>query len=126
MESGGYRYGIPRLRLGKMLGLSKVSEIPQISILRTIIKIILGAYVVNLGDMISKWTRDIYKTTLHRVINTSGKDRYSVPFFFDGALDSVIDCLPGCENGPGGESESVTVEGHMLRKFAETYGGDGK
>jgi len=82
--------------------------------------------VVNLGDMISKWTRDIYKTTLHRVINTSGKDRYSVPFFFDGALDSVIDCLPGCEDGPGGESEPVTVEGHMLRKFAETYGGDDK
>jgi len=73
--------------------------------------------------MISKWTRDIYKTTLHRVINTSGKGRYSVPFFFDGALDSVIDCLPECENGPGGESKPVTVEGHMLRKFAESVAG---
>ena len=54
----------------------------------------------------------------------SGKDRYSVPFFFDGNLDSVIDCLPGCENGPGGKSEPVTVKGHMLRKFKETYGID--
>lgn len=77
---------------------------------------------MNLGDLISKWTRDTYKTTLHRVINLSGKDRYSVPFFFDGALESVIDCLPGYENGPGERSEPVTVEGHMLRKFAETYG----
>jgi isopenicillin N synthase-like dioxygenase len=81
-----------------------------------------GSYVVNLGDMMSKWTREIYKTALHRVINMSGKDRYSVPFFFDGALDGIVDCLPGCEDGPGEKSDPVTVEGHMLRKFAETYG----
>jgi isopenicillin N synthase-like dioxygenase len=61
--------------------------------------------------MISKWARDIYKTKLHRVVNLSGKDRNSVPFFFDGALDIVIDCLLGCEDGPGGETEPVTVEG---------------
>jgi len=54
----------------------------------------------------------------------SSQDRYSVPFFFDSNLASVIDCLPGCENGPDVETEPVTVKGHMLRKVKETYGLD--
>jgi len=70
--------------------------------------------------MISKWTWDVFKTTLHWAIALSGEDRYSVPFFFDFALDSVNDCFPGCEDEPGAVSDPMTGEGHMLSKFAQT------
>ncbi|KAI1770360.1 Clavaminate synthase-like protein [Hypoxylon cercidicola] len=78
------------------------------------------AYVVNIGDMLSLWTKDIYKSTLHRVINKSGRDRYSVPFFFDGNTDVRLVPFDGSE--PIGGGEILTSEQHMLERFGTTYG----
>ena len=57
-----------------------------------------GAYVVNGGDILHRWTNERFQSTPHRVRNLSGQLRYAVPFFFDPNHDTMIDCLPTCQS----------------------------
>ncbi|CAJ2504696.1 Uu.00g120900.m01.CDS01 [Anthostomella pinea] len=77
------------------------------------------SYVVNIGDMLSMWTKNEYKSTVHRVTNKSSGDRYSVPFFFDGNTDVKLDPFDGSEPIGG---KALTAEEHMLERFGTTYG----
>jgi isopenicillin N synthase-like dioxygenase len=54
-----------------------------------------GALVVNVGDMLHRMSNGRLLSTPHRVINISGRERYSVPFFFDPHVSTVIEPLPG-------------------------------
>ncbi|ORZ13850.1 hypothetical protein BCR41DRAFT_295735, partial [Lobosporangium transversale] len=48
-------------------------------------------FIVTMGEAIEKLTGGLYHATVHRVLNnTSGQDRYSIPFFFDPSLDAQI------------------------------------
>ncbi len=83
-----------------------------------------GTYVVNLGDMISRWTNDRYRSTIHRVVNASGRERYSVPFFYTGNYAHKVECIPTCL-GPGEKPKypPITVEAHMREMYRQTYKG---
>lgn len=83
-----------------------------------------GTYVVNLGDLIQKWTNDIYRSNFHRVRNgVSGSDRYSVPFFYSPNPDALIECIPTCQ-GPERPPMHApcTCQAHMDSRWKETYG----
>ncbi|KAF2090424.1 citrinin biosynthesis oxygenase CtnA [Saccharata proteae CBS 121410] len=75
------------------------------------------AYVVNMGDMMDQITGGHFKSNTHRVINTGNTHRYSIPYFFDGNLDTRLTRLDGKNQGP-----VLTVEEHMAERFATTYG----
>lgn len=52
-----------------------------------------GTFVVNVADMLSRWSNDEFISTLHRVINKSGGERYSIPFFFGPSYETVVEPL---------------------------------
>ncbi|XP_058104375.1 2-oxoglutarate-Fe(II) type oxidoreductase hxnY isoform X4 [Magnolia sinica] len=54
-----------------------------------------GAFIVNIGDMLERWTNCLFRSTLHRVIAT-GQERYSVAFFLDPNSDCMVECLESC------------------------------
>lgn len=81
---------------------------------------IAGTFVVNIGDLFARWTNNLYRSTVHRVVNTSGRDRYSVPFFLDGRSDHLVSCIPTC----AGETRlfpDTTVRGHLEEMVRRTY-----
>ena len=57
-----------------------------------------GTFVINLGDMFKVWTNDVYVSNLHRVVNRSGRERYSIPTFFNLDYDAPVACLPQCQS----------------------------
>ncbi len=52
-----------------------------------------NTFICNIGDMLDKMTNGYYVSTPHRVLNTSNKDRYSYPFFFDPNFHATIQPL---------------------------------
>lgn len=49
-----------------------------------------GTLVVNVGEVLKVWSDGVFSSTLHRVINRSGRRRYSIPFFMYPSYDAVI------------------------------------
>lgn len=53
--------------------------------------VVPGAFICNIGDMLDRLTRGLYRSTPHRVRNPSRRGRYSFPFFFDPGFDARIE-----------------------------------
>ncbi|KQW17056.1 MULTISPECIES: 2-oxoglutarate and iron-dependent oxygenase domain-containing protein [Pseudomonas] len=81
-----------------------------------------GTFVVNLGDMMARWSNDRYLSTPHRVISPPGVDRYSTPFFAEPHPDTLIQCLPGCQDDVHPPKyPTTTCAEFLLSRFADTY-----
>ncbi len=65
--------------------------------------VVPGAFIVNIGDCLMRWTNDVYVSTPHRVVNRSARERYSIAFFYDPNPDAMVETIPSCV----GEGEVV-------------------
>jgi len=73
-----------------------------------------GTFVINIGDMLARWSNDLFVSTPHRVVNASGRERYSIPVFYDPDFETVVECLPNC-SGPGNPPKySRTIAGEYI------------
>ncbi|KAJ5760145.1 hypothetical protein N7520_007301 [Penicillium odoratum] len=82
-----------------------------------------GAYVVNLGDLFMHMANDKYKSNTHRVINKSGQERYSIPFFFSGNPDYLCECLPNCRaSEEDAKYQAITVQDWVTAAYKRSYG----
>ena len=84
------------------------------------------SFVINIGDLMARWTNDRWVSTLHRVENPPWErarslDRMSIAFFFDPNYDVVIEPLKTCcgpDNPP--RYEAITAGEHKLMKLRKT------
>jgi isopenicillin N synthase-like dioxygenase len=83
---------------------------------------VADAFVCNIGDMLMRWTNDIYVSTPHKVVSPPGQHRYSVAFFLDPNPDAIVECLPTC-SAPGRPAKypPVSAEDFLHSRLAPTY-----
>jgi isopenicillin N synthase-like dioxygenase len=79
-----------------------------------------GSFVCNLGDMLERMTAGRYRSTPHRVRNTSTQDRLSFPFFFDPAWDAEVLPVPTLAGSPAPARKRW--DGSDLESVSGTYG----
>jgi isopenicillin N synthase-like dioxygenase len=82
-----------------------------------------GTFVVNIGDQMARWSNDLFASTIHRAINTTGRPRYSIPFFLGTNYDTLIDALPGCVSADRPRKYEPVIAGDYVQsRFDATYG----
>jgi isopenicillin N synthase-like dioxygenase len=81
-----------------------------------------GALVVNIGDLLQRWTNDAYRSTMHRVIPPVDRDRYAVPLFVTPSWSTQVTCLPSCSSaGNPPRYQPVLAGEYLMSRFQDTY-----
>ncbi len=77
-----------------------------------------GSFVIYIADMIQSWTNGRFRSTGHRVVNRSGKERYSIPYFVNPGYDAIAQPLPEFVNaGENPVFEPIHVGDFIFQRF---------
>lgn len=79
-------------------------------------------FVINIGDMLARWSNDTFVSTPHRVVNASGRERYSIPVFYDPDFETLVECLPNCAS-PGNPARypPIVAGEYITARYDGTY-----
>jgi isopenicillin N synthase-like dioxygenase len=81
-----------------------------------------GTLVCNIGDMLDRLTGGAYRSTPHRVLNRSGRDRLSFPLFFDPDFAAAIRPLPAHAAVDVDADRARRWDGASVHEFQGSYG----
>jgi len=90
----------------------------------TLVPIVPGAFIINIGDMMARWTNDRWLSNMHRVANPPrekaiGSRRQSLVYFFHPNYDTVIECIPSCKADGVAKYPPITAREHLVSKIAK-------
>jgi isopenicillin N synthase-like dioxygenase len=81
-----------------------------------------GTLVVNVGDLLERWTNNLYASTPHRVVNRSGRERYSIASFYDPDFKAVIDPRDLGFAAEEIRTAPTTAGAHILGRIEKSFG----
>ena len=87
-----------------------------------------GTFIINIGDLMMRWTNDLWTSNLHRVANpplVNGRStrRLSVVFFCQNNYDTLVECLPTCSSSENlAKYAPVISSNYSAQRAAERFG----
>ncbi len=82
-----------------------------------------GTLVINVGDLLGRWTNDRYRSTPHRVVNRSGRERISIATFYDPTFTAPVDPVDlGVGEGKPSHYPPTTAGAHILGRIDASFG----
>ena len=80
-----------------------------------------GTLVINVGDLLARWSNDRYRSTPHRVINASGVERLSLVLAYDPNFETAVE--PALFTAPGEtpRHDPTTVGEYLVWRFRKAF-----
>ena len=80
-----------------------------------------GTLIVNVADLLARWTDGFYKSTPHRVVNASGKKRLSLVLAFDPDPQTLIDARAVFGENHAAKEPPITCGDYLVQRFERAF-----
>jgi len=80
-----------------------------------------GTFVVNIGDLMHRWTNNRFRSNPHRVVNTAGHDRQSAALFFDPGFHTIIDPRDLLDDPADAKHAPIGCGEYLLGRFNKAF-----
>lgn len=81
-------------------------------------------FVINIGDLMKRWTNDKWKSTIHRVVNPNiqkgvNNRRQSIAFFFNANPNTIVQTFESCKNNGISKYTDVIAGEYLMIKHTK-------
>lgn len=80
-----------------------------------------GTLVINVGDLMGRWTNDRFHSNAHRVINSAGRERQSIAVFFDPHADTIVDPRDLLDDEAQAKYSPITCGDYIVERFGRVF-----